>query len=143
LAKRHSRLWIANEKQLDEAPFRQLALAHVRLDDGSAQGESLPRLVKRCRSRFEQDPFAARHFDNRLLEAGYLDAHASLYESRSWQVSSLRFFHVHGDFPRLTEANLPPGVGDITYSIIADNLVEYERQREQIIASLQEKPHEK
>ena len=141
LAKRHSRLSIANEKQLDETPFRQLVLAHVRLDDGSAQGESLPDLVKLCRDRIGPDLYAARRFDNSLLEAGYLDAHAPLYADRTWQVSSLRFFHVRHEFPRLTEANLPPGVGDIKYSIIADNLVQYECQREQLVASLKEKPH--
>lgn len=141
LAKRHSRLSIANEKQLDETPFRKLFLAHVRLDDGSAQGESLPGLVELCRDRIGQDPFAARHFDNSLLQAGYLDAHAPLYTDRSWQVSSLRFFHVRCAFPRLKEANLPPGVGDIRYSIIADDLAQYECQREQLIASLQEKTY--
>jgi hypothetical protein len=141
LAKRHSRLSIANEKQLDEAPFRQLVLAHVRLDDGSAQGESLPGLVRHCRDLVGKDPYASRHFDNSVLEAGYLDAHAPLYESRRWQVSSLRYFHVHEEFPRLTEASLPPGVGDIKYSIIADDLAQYELRREQVIVSLQEEFH--
>jgi Putative PD-(D/E)XK family member, (DUF4420) len=141
LAKRHSRLSISNEKQLDESPFRKLFLAHVRLDDGSTNGESLPSLVNRCRDRFCEDPFAARKFDNSLLDAGYLDAHALLYEGRSWQVSSLRFFHVHGDFPRLTEASLPAGVGDIRYSIIADDLPQYETTRDQVVASLQETSH--
>lgn len=141
LAKRHSRLSIANEKQLDETPFRRLVLAHVRLDDGSAQGETLPGLIRHCRDLLGKDPYAARQFDNSLLEAGYLDAHAPLYADRSWQVSSLRFFHVHGEFPRLTEASLPPGVGDIKYSIIADDLAQYECQREQVITSLQEKTH--
>ncbi len=140
LAKRHSRLSIANEKQLDETPFRELFLAHVRLDDGSAQGETLPGLVRSCRDRLDHDPYAARKFDNSLLEAGYLDVHAQLYADRSWLVSSLRFFKVVGEFPRLTETNLPPGVGDIRYTIIADDLAQYEYEREDVVASLEEKP---
>lgn len=138
LAKRHSRLSIANEKQLDETPFRELFLAHTRLDDGSAQGETLPDLVKSCRDRLGQDPYAARQFDDSLLEAGYLDVHAPIYADRSWLISSLRFFKVTGEFPRLTEINLPPGVGDIRYTIIADDLALYECERDKVVASLEE-----
>lgn len=126
LAKRHARIIIANEKQLDERPHSSLVLAHLRLDESASLGESLPVVVARLRQLLAGDPPASRLFDDRLMLGGYLDVHAPIYLPNRWRVSSSRFFRVEGEFPRLTEANLPPGVGDIHYSIIADDLGPFE-----------------
>lgn len=135
LAKRHARLTIANERQLDERPYRLLLLVYVRLDESTAHGMTLPALVERCRGLLRSDSAAARDFDDRLLAGGYLEVHAPLYTG-SWQVSATRFFEVRDAFPRLTEANLPAGVGDIRYSIIADDLGAWETSRQQVITDL-------
>lgn len=126
LAKRHARIIVANEKQLDERPHDALILAHLRLDESASLGESLPVVVSRLRQLLAADPAAARQFDDRLMLGGYLDVHAPIYLPNRWRVSSARYFRVEGEFPRLTEANLPPGVGDIHYSIIADDLGPFE-----------------
>lgn len=131
LAKRHARIFITNEKQLDERPHRVLLLALVRLDVSQAQGIALPTLVTRLRSVLPSDTVAEREFNTRLMLGGYLDVHAPLYERNRYLVEAQRYFHVHGDFPRLTEAELPPGVGDICYSIIADDLSGHEVKREE------------
>ena len=136
LAKRHSRLTISNEKQLDERPHEQLFLAYVRLDESVSQGVTLPDMVERCRAQLENDLAAARLFDDRLMAGGYLDIHAELYSQNSWKPDCPRLFRVAGDFPRLTEANLPPGVGDIRYSIIADDLGSYEVDSGKVISEL-------
>lgn len=135
LAKRHARLAIANERQLDERPHRLLLLVYVRLDESVAGGLTLPALVERCRARLQDDIAAARLFDDRLVAAGYLDVHAELYGG-SWRVSAMRFFRVEGEFPRLTDANLPAGVGDIRYSIVADDLGQWELARDDALALL-------
>jgi hypothetical protein len=136
LAKRHSRLTISNEKQLDERPHERLFLTHIRLDESVSQGMTLPGMVARCRTQLESDPVAARLFDDRLMAGGYLDIHAALYAENSWKPTSIRMFAVAGDFPRLTEVNLPLGVGDIHYSIIADDLGPYEVDLEEVISAL-------
>ena len=133
LAKRHARISITNEKQLDERPHLVLLLVHVRLDESNAQGVALPTLVAHLRSVLQADTVAGRQFDDRLMLGGYLDIHASLYERGRYRVAVQRYFHVHGDFPRLTEANLPPGVGDIRYTIIADDLSRHEVTREEAV----------
>ncbi|NKK95774.1 PD-(D/E)XK motif protein [Rhizobium leguminosarum bv. viciae] len=138
LAKRHARVAISNEKQLDERPHRALFLAHLRMDESAALGMSLASLVTRVRGRVEVDPAAARELDARLTLAGYLDLHAPIYNRRKWLVASTRFFRVEGEFPRLTEHNLPVGVGDIRYSIIADDLVQYETSAEQVSSQLED-----
>ena len=133
LAKRHARLSITNEKQLDERPHRALLLAHVRLDVSEAQGVALPALVARIRSVLQSDSVAERTFNDRLMLAGYLDIHAPLYEYCRYLVAVQRYFHVQADFPRLTEAQLPPGVGDIRYTIIADDLSGHEVTRKRAV----------
>ena len=130
LAKRHARLSIANERQLDERPHRALLLAHVRLDVSEARGIALPALVARIRSALHSHSVAGRTFNDRLMLAGYLDVHAPLYERCRYFVAEQRYFHVQADFPRLTEAQLPPGVGDIRYTIIANDLSSHEVTRE-------------
>lgn len=122
LAKRHARIAIANERQLDERPHDLLVLASVRLEESEASGASLPTLVGGLRDRLADEEPAARLFDERLLMADYLDVHAPLYDGRCYRPVSVRCYRVEGDFPRLTEASLPAGVGDIRYSVIADDL---------------------
>jgi len=136
LSKRHSRISIANEKQLDERPYHALILAHLRFDESAVLGTSLPQVVSRLRTALAFDPAASRQFDERLMLGGYLDVHARLYLPHRWRLSSTRHFKVEGEFPRLTEANLPPGVGDIGYSIIADDLSSFEISAETAAAFL-------
>ena len=126
LAKRHARILISNEKQLDERPHDTLILASVRLDESESHGLSLPDVVAQNRSALVADEPAARLFDERLMLGDYLDVHAPLYEARRYRVASMRWFRVEGEFPRLTEANLPAGIGDIHYSIVADSLGAWE-----------------
>ena len=133
LAKRHTRILIANEKQLDELPHRVLLLTHVRLEESNARGITLPALVARLRSVLQHEPVIRREFDSLLMLSGYLDIHAPLYERSRYSVAAQRYFHVQGDFPRLTDAILPPGVGDIRYTIIADDLSDYEITREEAV----------
>lgn len=138
LAKRHARIQIANEKQLDDRPYEILLLAFLRLDESAAHGDSLPAAVARVRQRVGAAPGAAQALDDRLALSGYLDVHAPRYVRNRWQCSERRYFRVEGDFPRLTEANLPAGVGDIRYSIIADDLGEHEILEGEVAAILGE-----
>lgn len=125
MAKRHAKVIISNEKQLDEAPHELLILAFVRLDESEAFGLSLPELVNTLRSELEVQAVARQELDMRLLQAGYLDSQSDLYHSPKYQLASIQYYHVRDEFPRLTEANLPPGVGDIKYSIIPGDLEKF------------------
>lgn len=134
LAKRHARIQISNEKQLDERPHDRLILANVRLEESEGHGRSLPELVESLRRQLATDEQAARLFDEKLMDGDYLDVHAPLYEAHRYWPASIRYFHVEGEFPRLTEANLPPGVGDIGYSIIADDLGRWEIDQADVLS---------
>ena len=49
-----------------------------------------------------------------------------------------RFWHVTGDFPRITEADLRPGVGDCQYRISAAGLDQYACLPEDVLAAVKE-----
>ncbi|API57893.1 hypothetical protein BSL82_00085 [Tardibacter chloracetimidivorans] len=136
LAKRHARIMIANEKQLDERPYSRLILAVIKLDERAENGVTLPQQIARIRTALLTDPLAAKTFDDRLLLADYLDVHSPLYETR-YHAQTPLLFSVEGNFPRLTEANLPAGVGDIRYSIIADDLNAYALEPAEVTALIE------
>lgn len=139
LAKRHARIAIANERQLDERAHDLLILVTVRLEESASHGTSLPALVATLRERLAIEEPAARLFEERLMMAGYLDVHAPVYEARHRPLS-VRCYRVEGAFPRLTEANLPAGVGDIRYSIIADDLGAWEMAEAEANLRIGEQP---
>ncbi|WP_347443572.1 PD-(D/E)XK motif protein [Martelella sp.] len=91
------RLAIANERQLDERSHRALLLAHVCLEESSARGIALPALVARIRSQLQSDHAAAREFDDRLLQGGYLEVHAPLYAMSRYRVTDLHYLIVSQD----------------------------------------------
>lgn len=87
------------------------------LTSATAAGESLPELVRGLRQLLQAEARAMELFDDRLLEAGYLDAVAPRYEARRFAVRRELTFRVRHGFPRLTERDLPDGVGDTSYGL--------------------------
>ena len=68
---------------------------------------------------------ARAEFDDMLVRAGYLSEHRHLYDEIRYTVRQTNFWHVTGDFPRITEADLRPGVGDCRYRISTVGLDQY------------------
>ena len=134
MAKRHARVFISNEKQLDETPHEELVLAFLRLDESDAFGSSLPEIIDLVRGDLASSPIARQEFDMRLMQTGYLDIQRDIYENVKYQIKSIQYFEVRDDFPRLTESNLPFGVGDISYSIIPGDLEKFALDEEDVRA---------
>lgn len=114
---------IASERQLDDTGVGALFLHVVVVDErevssaAGVPGETLAGLVARTRQAVDSDPLARATLDDGLIQAGWLDAHATRYESRRLTVRARRSFRVREGFPRLLEGDLPPGIGDISYSL--------------------------
>ena len=49
---------------------------------------------------------------------GYFEDDKHLYDEQRYKIRYENIYHVKGDFPRITEAIVPTGVGDIKYSIL-------------------------
>lgn len=109
---------ISSADQLDVADAA-LLLSVVTLASVSHGGDgiSVATLVAQIRERLVHDGPAGllAEFDSRLAAAGYLDVPE--YEQRTFRVEALRFFEVHGTFPRLRRSDLPYGVVHAAYEI--------------------------
>jgi hypothetical protein len=117
VAKQHQKLAIASERQLDDTGAGTLILLHLSLDVRQGRGESLPDIVVSVRSLVQNDPLAKEELEALLFEVGYLDIHAPRYEQIGYTEREVNYFKVEGDFPRIVEADLRNGVGDVRYTI--------------------------
>lgn len=116
-SKQHQKLAIASERQLDDTGTGELILLHLSLDVRQGGGETLPVIIASVRSLLEAAATAREEFENRLFEVGYLDSHASRYGHTGYTIRAMNYFKVEGDFPRIVEADLRNGIGDVRYTI--------------------------
>lgn len=127
-------LVISNERELDETGTDQLILAHFSLDERrGGSGESLNVIVDRARDLIS-DPVAREALDSLLVRAGYLRQQHNLYDEPRYTVRKYRFWHVIGEFPRITEADLRPGVGSCEYRISIAGLDQYVLSAEDVLS---------
>ena len=117
LAKQPQVVRITSERQLDDRAWPALFLEVIVLDSREGGAETLPAMVGSLRAKLHADMSAQEQFEEGLLAAGYLDAHASRYGERGYLVRSEKLFRVKRGFPRVTERELPAGVGDVNYGL--------------------------
>lgn len=115
-AKQHQHLQITSEKQLDDTGLTAMFLFHLSLEVSSGAGETLPEMVQRTRQWAGPDAAAALLLEDKLRDGGYWDVHQHRYAA-GYICREFNLFRVQEGFPRLTERDLPPGVGDLRYSV--------------------------
>lgn len=108
---------VSSERQFDTAGLERLLLFQLAVDVRQGEDNTLPQLVSEIRGLLAELPAALLVFNHRLLEAGYLDAHASLYMKAAYTEREHRVFQVREGFPRITEADLRDGVGRVNYTV--------------------------
>jgi len=106
---------IGSLDQLDDTVRQPLFIAGLRMRQ-TPGGRSLPEAVEALRDIVMGDKEAERLLAERLIAAGYLDAHAGQY-SRSFERNDSRVLLVAGDFPRMTPWSVPQGVIRASYDI--------------------------
>ncbi|MCY0927009.1 PD-(D/E)XK motif protein [Streptomyces sp. H27-H1] len=131
-SKRPRNIRIASERQLDDTGTPALLLALAQLDERrGGSGESLNRRVEHIRQQLTNSAARVR-FDGLLIQAGYLPAHRDRYDEPRYTVRDLRFWHVREGFPRLTESDLPEGVGDCSYHVSTSGLDAFRAQIDEV-----------
>lgn len=108
---------IQSERQLDDSGLAALFLFHLAMDIREGAGESLITMINSLRQILKADTAALDLYEDRLLEAGFLQAQAAQYEKIGYYVRRTHLFQVRDGFPRIIEADLKPGVGSVRYSI--------------------------
>lgn len=116
-AKMPQHVSIASERQLDDTGLAALYLLHLSLDSRQNADSTLPKLIDEIRVALERQEAAVLLFEDRLLAVGYAEVHRQRYEHRGYIVRATRAFRVREGFPRIVEAGLPDGVGNIRYSV--------------------------
>lgn len=130
----HHAMRIKSERQLDTTGISSLHvifLVLARIDSG---GESLPAMITAVRALASSQPKTARLLEEQLLAARYIDLHGHLYRT-GFACRDARAYHVRAGFPRITETDLPPGIGDVAYSISLDACGEFIASMEGAVAA--------
>lgn len=132
---------ISSERELDDTGTGRLVLAHFSVDERrGGTGESLNTIIDRTRD-LVSGTAATELLNDLLVRTGYLAEQRSLYEEPRYTVRKERFWHVAGDFPRITEADLRPGVGDCEYRISVAGLERYAMPAEEVLSAAMEGSH--
>ncbi|MHA4844537.1 PD-(D/E)XK motif protein [Flavitalea antarctica] len=117
----HQKIHISNERQLDTSKLEKLILCHISLESQNENGENLNGIVESILQLLSVDSLAYSHLKTKLLHAGYFAHHSPLYDKRGYQIRTNNYYNVRENFPRIEESNLPPGVGDVKYTIIVSD----------------------
>lgn len=110
---------ISSEQQLHNAPWQNLFLAHVAVDEQDGAGETLPQRIAVVRTAVAGTA-AAEIFEDGLIDVGWLEAEQEKHRARGFFLRELEFFRVVEGFPRLTPPVLPQGVGGLAYDLSLD-----------------------
>ena len=109
---------IGSLEQLDDSVRQPLFVAGARLRQ-TESGHRLPDLVAQLRDVVQVDAEASRLLDERLIAAGYFNAHADRY-IRRFTLADTMLVEVKEGFPRLTPGSVPLGITRATYEIDLD-----------------------
>lgn len=112
------RVTINGERQLDESLLSELYVYHCSVEVSKHNGDSLPIKIDKLRNLLKDDAPALSTLNEKLILAGYFDEHADLYLHHCFKVRGESAYSISGDFPRIRENELRPGVCDVQYSIV-------------------------
>jgi hypothetical protein len=117
-AKQHKKFHISSEKQLDNSGLDFLFLAVYSLNVHSDMPDkTLPALINSVYFLLASDALAIYRLTIKLTKLGY-DARLSNDYKLGFSIDNVRFFHVTEGFPRMLNHQIPPGVGDLKYSVV-------------------------
>jgi Putative PD-(D/E)XK family member, (DUF4420) len=134
-AKAGGRIAVASELQLDERPFVFLIVVHVSLSPAGEGHSSLPDMVAAVRALLTGPAILA--FDDKLITAGYLNAHAAHYRECRFLIREVSFFQVRDAFPRIRAGEFRAGVVEIAYKIDLTGITPYKIERPAVEAMIQ------
>jgi hypothetical protein len=128
-AKAGRKIPISNEQQLDERPFPHLALVHVAVALGGGTNPTLADLIAHLRGMLATSGRPLDVFNDRLIMAGWIDAHAEQYRDTRFFVREVHYYEVRDGFPRIRPGDFTPGVVDITYKLDLAALTPFEVEK--------------
>jgi hypothetical protein len=138
----HQRIHISSERQLDDSIVMNLFLCHLSLEIRVGNGETLNALIDSLFELVSYNTQALNIFKLKLLESGYFDTHRSIYEEKGYTIRQENLYRIFGDFPRITEKQIPKGVGDVKYSIVLSESEDWRIDYQTLISEISNQAHE-
>lgn len=109
---------ITNARQLDSTGLQCLFLARYAFDFRQGSGRTLPQLVAVLKTSLAAiSPDALSVFNDRLLEAGFVEGTPNEFDAWGFTPRHFDVFNVGEGFPRLLESCLPSGVSEVAYTL--------------------------
>lgn len=134
-----SEVRISNLRQLDDAVLDGLLLVVIEVERHDNTTETLVEIVERGREVLgELGSQFCVSFNDGLIMAGYLDAHASNYLNPGYRVRDDSAFRVSLGFPRIVQGDVPEGIGDVRYAIERSALAAYRAPVEDVSRFVEE-----
>ena len=133
---------VASVEQLDDTGMDALFLAVVVLASQRTgeiphdAGESLVDMVATLRRTIAHLPDVLESFEDRLLQAGVLGRHESVYEEHRFTRRGCHVYLVRDGFPRLIHDSCPVGVRDVQYAIALSECQSYLSTEDAVLAAL-------
>lgn len=110
-----SKVYISNERQLDDTGVDALFLGHLSFDRRDHTDATLPILVDEIAAAIDSPLIPL--FEDRLLAAGYHRSQAGLYVDVGYTERRLTYYRVSETFARIIPRDLKTGVQDVHYSV--------------------------
>ena len=130
--KEHKKFMISSEKQLDMLELEELYLGLFSLNvHYNEVGQTIVDIIEELDNLFLEFSAARYAFNLKLLKLGFLLDHKLDYTTR-FSISSIDFFQINDEFPRITKSNLPLGIGDLKYSVMVSACEKFKLDNNQI-----------
>jgi hypothetical protein len=133
----HQKIYITSERQLDDSIVEKIFLFHLSLDVRAGNGDTLNIIIEEVSELLNENIMATNLFKLKLLESGYYDIHKPLYDERGYTIRQENLYRVSGNFPRITENQIPSGVGDVRYSIVLSESEEWRINYQTLLGEIQ------
>lgn len=124
------KVWINNERQLDERGLKSLTLYVLTLHRVESGAMTLPDMIKKIKDLIGKNMPVKGTFEEKIAMAGYLDIQESSYIT-GYIRKKEEMYNVVKGFPRILE--VPSGTGDITYSLTLSACSGFEVDQEKTI----------
>ena len=121
----HQKVHISSERQLDTTNLNDLFLYHISLEQMQNSGETLNDIIDSVIEILEADTLALNKFKSKIYEVGYFEFQRSLYNIVGYFIRQDVFYKIENEFPRIQENEIRVGVGDVKYSIILSQCLDF------------------
>lgn len=121
----HQKVRISSERQLDSSNLENLILYHISLEQLQNSGESLNDIILSISNILQFDSILLMRFRSKIYEVGYFELDRNLYDFIGYSIRNDKYYFIENEFPRIEENDIRQGIGDVKYSIILSQCLQY------------------